>query len=173
MAKQNKQHAANDDRAKKTLYVTGFKSKRVTKKLLKELFTQGGPVADIAMFDDHAFVRFQHAESVPYCLALFNEVELFGDKLRLNPKYKSRDTFSYMRYLTQVREKLRDEYMNKEPPDLPAKRYTESSKTKSKKQANKKRNKLDKFEEQRSKTKHSIEKKRRKDCRRNHQPLKK
>lgn len=155
MAKQAKQNAVNDDRAKKTLYVTGFNSKNTTKQLLKELFTQGGPVADITMFDTHAYVRFQHQESVPYCLALFNEVELFGDKLRLNPRHKSDNTFSYMKYLAQVRDKLRDEYMSKEPPKLPAKIYSESPKKKSKKTDHRKsfENKAKSYNERSSKEK--------------------
>lgn len=128
MATRNKNGAANDERARKTLYVTGFNSKHTTKHLLKELFTQGGPVADVTMFDTHAYVLFQHEESVPYCLALFNEVELFGDKLRLNPRHRSKDTFNYMKYLTQVRDKLRDEYLQRAPPNLPAKKYSDSAK---------------------------------------------
>lgn len=111
-----------DDRARKTLYVTGFNSK-VKKHLLKELFSQGGPVTDITMFDTHAYVLFQHEESVPYCLALFNEVELFGEKLKLNPRYRSEETLGYMRYLSEVRNRLRDEYAQIKPPILPPKKY--------------------------------------------------
>lgn len=114
----------DDDRAKKTLYVTGFNPKLTKKHLLKELFSQGGPVKDITMFDTHAYVLFQHEESVPYCLALFNEVELFGDKLRLNPRYRSDETFSYMKYLAAVRAKMRDEYAQVKPPRLPPKNYS-------------------------------------------------
>lgn len=154
MAKQDKQNSDNDDRAKKTLYVTGFNSKCTTKKILKELFTQGGPVADITMFDTHAYVRFQHPESVPYCLALFNEVELFGDKLRLNPRHKSDTTFGYLRYLAQVRDKLRDEYMSKEPPKLPARKYSSSPKKKRTKKPKKKDNEK-RFDEKRHHHDHS------------------
>ena len=78
MMAPKKQH--DDDRAKKTLYVTEFNPKLMKRHLLQELFSQGGPVKDITMFDTHACVLFQHEESFPYCLALFNEVELFGDK---------------------------------------------------------------------------------------------
>ena len=113
----------DDDRAKKTLYVTGFNPKLMKRHLLQELFSQGGPVKDITMFDTHAYVLFQHEESVPYCLALFNEVELFGDKLRLNPRYRSGDTFCYMKYLSEVRAKMRDQYAQVKPPRLPPKKY--------------------------------------------------
>lgn len=107
------------DRAKKTLYVTGYDSKRTTKHLLEELFTQGGPLSDISMFDTHAFVQFQHEESVPYCLALFNELELHGHKLRISPRSKSRASFGYLKYLMAVREKLMTENRKITPPDLP------------------------------------------------------
>lgn len=98
------------------------------KHLLKELFSQGGPVTDITLFDTHAYVLFQHEESVPYCLALFNEVELFGEKLRLNPRSRSENNFCYMKYLSEVRARLRDEYAQMKPPNLPAKRYSNSDK---------------------------------------------
>lgn len=111
------------NRAKKTLYVTGFNPKHTTKQLLKELFTQGGPVADITMFDTHAYVLFQHEVSVPYCLALFNEVELHGEKLRLNPRLKSKETFSYLNHLSKVRTKFRDYYKTMPAPSLPQKIY--------------------------------------------------
>lgn len=113
----------DEDRSRRTLYVTGFDSKRATKDLLKELFTQGGPVVDITMFDTHAYVLFQHQESVPYCLALFNDIELHDKKLRLSPRFKTKDTFSYVQHLAQVRDRLRDKYMRETPPHLPAKIY--------------------------------------------------
>lgn len=111
------------DRARKTLYVTGYDRKRTTKDLLRELFTQGGPVVDITMFDTHAYVLFQHEESVPYCLALFNDVEMFGSKLRMSPRFKTENTFAYVDYLSQVKCELRDRNMRQTPPDLPPKIY--------------------------------------------------
>lgn len=119
MAKPKSMADPQSDRAKKTLYVTGFNPKHTSKRLLDELFTQGGPVKNITLFNTHAYVLFHHEESVAYCLALFNEVELHGQKLRLNPKFRTRDTFCYMRYLVSVREKLMREYMKIPPPDLP------------------------------------------------------
>lgn len=119
MSTKNKQ---DNDRARRTLYVTGFNSKRTSKRLLEELFTQGAPIVDITMFDSHAYVLFQHEESVPYCLALFNEIELNGEKLRLNPRCKTNDAFCYLKYLNVVREKIRSEYMKIPPPDLPPKK---------------------------------------------------
>lgn len=130
----------DEDRARRTLYVTGFNSKKITKPLLKDLFTQGGPVVDITLFETHAYILFQDEESVPYCLALFNEVELHGEKLRLNPRFRTKDTYCYINYLAKVRSRLRDEYLMKTPPELPPKKYGDKlkpvhmnkSKTKSK-----------------------------------------
>lgn len=107
------------DRAKRTLYVTGFDSKCMTKRLLEELFSQGGPVSEIILFETHAFVQFQHEESVPYCLALFNEIELHGQKLRISPRHKSKSAFCYLKYLMAVREKLMTENRKIPAPDLP------------------------------------------------------
>lgn len=121
----------DEDRAKRTLYVTGFNSKLITKSLLRELFTQGGPVVDVTLFETHAYILFQHQESVPYCLALFNEVELHGEKLRINPRFKLKDNYSYLNYLAKVRKRLMDEYMKMDPPDLPPKQRTTQKKPKS------------------------------------------
>lgn len=114
----------DSDRAKRTLYVTGFNSKLIKKRLLKELFSQGGPVMDVTLFETHAYVLFQHVESVPYCLALFNDIEMFGDKLRLKPRsFSDGNPYTHLDYLAEVRVKLREEYSKIEPPKLPAKQY--------------------------------------------------
>lgn len=121
----------NEDRARKTLYVTGFNPKLMKRHLLKELFTQGGPVTDVTLFETHAYVLFQHFESVPYCLALFQDVEIFGDKLRLKPRcHTAGNPYTYLDYLTEVRGKLRDEYSKSKPPSLPAKKYPDDPKRK-------------------------------------------
>lgn len=117
-----KKNIPDSERARKTLYVTGFNPKHTSKQLLEELFTQGGPVRDITLFDTHAYVLFEHEESVPYCLALLNEVELHGNKLRLNPRVKSANAFCYLKYLSTVRKKLMAEYRKVPPPDLPPKK---------------------------------------------------
>lgn len=111
-------------RAKNTLYVTGFDPKLTKKHVLEELFTQGGPVKEVTMLDTHAYVLFQHEESVPYCLALFNEIELHGQKLRLNPRFRTSETYCYMKYLIAVRKKLMSEYMKIPAPDLPPKQWS-------------------------------------------------
>lgn len=117
----------DDDRARKTLYVTGFNSKLTTKSMLHELFLQGGPVVDVTMFDTHAYILFKDEESVAYCLALFNEVELHGEKLRINPKFRTKNTYCYLNYLAKVRQSLRDANQKIEPPNLPAKVYPKTS----------------------------------------------
>lgn len=109
----------NNDRAKRTLYVTGFNPKLMKKHLLEELFTQGGPVRDVTLFDTHAYILFQHVESVPYCLALFNEVELHGEKLRISPRRKTKDAFCHINYLMTVRKTLMNEFMKIPPLNLP------------------------------------------------------
>lgn len=121
----------DEDRSRKTLYVTGFDRKRTTKDLLKELFMQGGPVVDITMFDTHAYVLFQHEESVPYCLALFNDIELHGSRLRISPRFKTKSTFAYLDYLIQVRRELRDRNMRQTPPDLPSRTYPDGNTSRS------------------------------------------
>lgn len=152
-----KTNIPDKDRARKTLYVTGFDPKYITKHLLEELFTQGGPVRDITLFDTHAYVLFQHEESVPYCLALFNEVELHGHKLRLNPRIKSGDAFQYLRYLSTVRKRLMAEYRKIPPPDLPPKKMPAQKQqlTSPKYQPKKQKNRSNKHPPIRSETKSS------------------
>lgn len=115
----------DDDRARRTLYVTGFNPKKTTKPLLKELFCQGAPVADITLFETHAYILFKDEESVAYCLALFNEIELHGEKLRLNPRVRSKNSYCFMSYLKKVRDRLRQEYQKVTTPDLPLKKYSD------------------------------------------------
>ena len=108
---------------RRTVHVAGFNAKYTTKHLLFELFHQGGPVTDITWLDTHAYVLFQHEESVPYCLALFSDIELHGRKLKLSPRIRTKTTYSFLDYLAQVRNKIKDDYMRIQPPDLPAKIY--------------------------------------------------
>lgn len=107
-----------------SLRISGFDPKLTTSNLLYELFCQGGPIKSISLKykpEPNAFVRFQHDESVPYCLALFDGIELHGRLLRLNPLRYNKNTHSYLDYLKDVRRRLRDEYAKIEPPKLPPK----------------------------------------------------
>lgn len=107
------------------LRVSGFNSKLVKMPLLYELFTQGGPVKKVVMMvrgpEPHAIVHFHHEESVPYCLALFNGLQMHGELLRLNPLRYNKNTNSYLNYMNEVRRKLRDEFASITPPELPPK----------------------------------------------------
>lgn len=122
-------------RAKKTLYVTGFDPRKTTKDLLEELFMQGGPVTDVKLFDTHAYVQFQDQDSVSYSLALFNDIELHGRKIRISPKSKSRESLSHLKYLMQVREILREQYSKMSPPKLPPKQMPAPNSSSSSKQS--------------------------------------
>ena len=73
------------DVQERTLKVTNY-GRSVTEPILRELFSQGGPVRKIVFKEQFSYVEFEDAESVAYCLALFDGVELFGDRLVLAPK---------------------------------------------------------------------------------------
>ncbi|KAI1287291.1 RNA-binding protein 7 [Halotydeus destructor] len=78
----------------RTLRVTQF-SRKVTKDLLYELFIQVGPVRNVVFKPDHAFVEFEHEDSVGYALAMMDGVQLFGESMYLEPKISSQDAFKY------------------------------------------------------------------------------
>lgn len=103
-----------------SIYVTGFDPKKVNKCLLKELFMQGGPVRRITTVRDFAFVDFDDPESGPFCLAMFKDVELFGQALVMRPnRSRSKEDSKYLKELDQMRLRLRDEYSKLPLPDLP------------------------------------------------------
>jgi len=124
MPKKRRARSNTDQRGRNTIYVTGFNPRLTTKTLLTELFSQGGPVADVTLFSTHAYVLFQDEESVAYCLALFNGIELHGRRLNLSPRAQDKDTYKFLDYLTRVRNKIRDDYMKIDPPQMPAKVYS-------------------------------------------------
>ena len=72
----------------------------VTKELLKELFIQVGPVRNVVLRPDHAFIEFEDSDSVAYALAAMDGVHLFQRPLRMEPK---RPDSSAYRYLEQLR----------------------------------------------------------------------
>lgn len=127
------------DRARKTIYITGFNPRLINKRILEEIFIQGGPIKDVTLFETHAYILFEHEESVPYCLALFNDIELHGQKLRLSPRFKTKETFSYLSYLKMVRDKLMSEYIKLPPPNLPPRIMPQKKNVKSQKTPNKER----------------------------------
>lgn len=101
--------------------MSGYNPKLTTKHMLEELFTQGAPVANITMFDTHAYVLLHDEVSVPYCLALFRDIELHGEKLRISPRIKGKPMYIYINQLENIRKKLMDAYRKIPPPDLPPK----------------------------------------------------
>ena len=82
----------------RTLKVSGF-HKDVTKDLLKELFIQVGPVKNVVLRPDHAFIEFADEESVGYALAAMSNVTLFNVPLNLEPKVASPEVFKYLDHL--------------------------------------------------------------------------
>lgn len=80
----------------RTLVIKNFDPERTTFKLLKELCLQGGPVRNVVVKSDHAFVEFEDVESVGYSKALFDGIEMFGKKLHMEPKIKTDQ--SYYKY---------------------------------------------------------------------------
>lgn len=83
----------------RTLVVKDFDPQRTTKKLLTELCLQCGPVRNVVVRPDHAFVEFEDVASVGYAQALLNGVELFGKKLHFEPKKKVPSYYVYERML--------------------------------------------------------------------------
>ena len=65
-----------------------------------ELFAQVGPVRNVVLRPDHAFIEFQDADSVAYALAAMDGVQMFGTRLHLEPKVSEKSAY---RYLEQLR----------------------------------------------------------------------
>jgi RNA recognition motif-containing protein len=83
----------------RTLVVRNFDPDKTTDKLLKELCLQAGPLRKVVMRPDHAFVEFDHIESVGYAKALLDGVILFGKPLSFEPKIKISEHFKYTKAL--------------------------------------------------------------------------
>lgn len=79
----------------RTLVVKGFDPDKATKNLLLELFMQSGPVKNIVIRPDHAFVEFEDVESVGYSKALLEGTELHGKKLKLDAKVSNQSTLKF------------------------------------------------------------------------------
>lgn len=70
----------------RTIVVKNFDPERTTNKLLKELCLQAGPVRNVVLRSDHAFVEYEDVESVGYAKALLDGVQLFDRHLSFEPK---------------------------------------------------------------------------------------
>lgn len=84
----------------RTLVVKNFDPEKTTPMLLKELCIQAGPVKNVVIKPDHAFVEFEDVESVGYSKALLDGVVMFGQKLILEPKLKAPFYFKYTKLLS-------------------------------------------------------------------------
>lgn len=101
----------------RTLVVKNFDFERTTDDLLKELCLQAGPVKNVVLKPDHAFVEYEDVESVGYAKALLNGVSLFGRSLVMEPKLRSE------RYSTYT--KLLNDYIKYNEQQQNLKRYQE------------------------------------------------
>lgn len=83
----------------RTLVVRNFDPEKTTAHLLKELCIQSGPVKNVVIKPDHAFVEFEDVDSVGYCKALLDGVVMFGQKLSMEPRLKTPCYFKYTKLL--------------------------------------------------------------------------
>lgn len=83
----------------RTLVVKNFDPEKTTPKLLKELFLQAGPVRNVVVRPDHAFVEFEDVESVGYSKALLDSVVMFDRQLVMEPKTRCQTHFRYTQIL--------------------------------------------------------------------------
>lgn len=83
----------------RTLVLRNFDAEKTTKELVTELFIQAGPVKNVVIRPDHAFVEFEDIESVGYSKALLDGVEMFGKKLELQPKARLASQMKYVKLL--------------------------------------------------------------------------
>lgn len=83
----------------RTLVVRNFDPDKTTQKLLKELCLQAGPVRNVVIRQDHAFVEFDDVESVGFSKALLDGIKLHGRKLCLEPKLKTEGYYRYTKLL--------------------------------------------------------------------------
>ena len=90
----------SNDIQERTLKVSNIDPK-VTKELLFELFIQCGPVKNVVLKPDFAFIEFEHQVSVGYALALMDGVHLYGKQLDLKPKIPKPETFVYLKRLRE------------------------------------------------------------------------
>jgi len=93
----------------RTLYC-GNLSDKVTEDLLYELFLQAGPLENVTIPKDKdgrqrnfAFITFKHTVSVPYSIALMNEISLYGRPLRLDARSVSDEPNPYIQRLEEYR----------------------------------------------------------------------
>ncbi|CAG2182447.1 unnamed protein product, partial [Oppiella nova] len=101
----------------RTLVVRAFDS-RVHKDLLRELFVQvcvhfpafpstnafspkAGPVVNVVLRTDFAYIEFEHKASVGYALALLDGVCLYGRQLFLEPRVRDDSAYHFVDAISQ------------------------------------------------------------------------
>jgi len=95
---QDKRTAIPADLQERTLVVQNYGS-NVNKEIITELFTQGAPVRKVHFKPSFSYIEFEDSESVAYCLALFDGVELFGRPLQFFAKLPNERTNFYLTLL--------------------------------------------------------------------------
>lgn len=83
----------------RTLVVRNFDPDKTTQRILKELCLQAGPVRNVVVRQDHAFVEFEDVESVGFAKALLDGVILHKKKLNMEPRLKTANYYKYTRLL--------------------------------------------------------------------------
>jgi len=83
----------------RTLVIKNFDPNLTTNELLKELCIQAGPLRNVVLKTDHAFVEFEDVDSVAYAKALLDGVRLFGRPLVMEPKLRDDRNLKYTKLL--------------------------------------------------------------------------
>lgn len=83
----------------RTLVIKNFDPEKTTTKLLKELCMQAGPVRNVVVKPDHAFVEYDDMESVGYSKALLDGIQMFGQTLVMETKLKGPIYHKYSKLL--------------------------------------------------------------------------
>lgn len=83
----------------RTLVIKNFDPDQTTNQLLRELCMQAGPIRNVVLKPDHAFVEFEDVESVGYSKALLDGIRLFGRPLIMEPKLRHESYLKYTKLL--------------------------------------------------------------------------
>ncbi|CAL8078348.1 unnamed protein product [Calicophoron daubneyi] len=85
--------------ADRTLYLRNITAD-IKEPLLYELFLQAGPVEDVAIKGNIAFVTFEDEESVLYACSLFEGIKLYGNEIVVRPRAGSKFAGCHIRSVT-------------------------------------------------------------------------
>lgn len=93
------------------LYVGNINSD-ITESLLYELFLQAGPLEDVTVKDNFAFVTYEDEESVLYACSLFDGLTLYGTKIVIRPRQHSKYEKSNISVVPPMTSRLNDIHNN-------------------------------------------------------------